>query len=69
MASAKPIRGEAPAPVTVRLDPEDAGRLSKTLLDLLDNEAAAASVAPAGFDERATLTLVCAQLRRQLRQL
>ena len=53
--------------VTVRLDREDAGRLTKPLLDLLSNEAVASIVTPVGFDEQATLTIAIAQLRRQLR--
>ena len=55
--------------ITVRLDPEDAGRLSRMLLDLLSDEAVASVVTPVGFDKQAMLTITLAQLRRQLRQL
>jgi hypothetical protein len=54
--------------VTLRLDREDAGRLSRVVLGLLSGEALASAVAPIGFDEQATLTLALAQLRRQLRE-
>ena len=77
MAISEAIRSGAPAPsspspdgaVTVRLDRADAGRLSRTLADLLSNEAVASIVTPVGFDEQATLTVTLAQLRRQLRGL
>lgn len=77
MAIVKPIHGDVEVPsspspegvVTVRLDREDAGRLSRTLADLLSNEAVASIVTPTGFDEQATLTVTLAQLRRQLRGL
>ena len=55
--------------ITVRLDREDAGRLSRIVLNLLSDEAVASVVTPVGFDEQATLTLALAQLRRQLREL
>ncbi len=55
--------------VTVRLDREDAGRLSRIVLDLLSSEVVASVVTPIGFDEQATLTVALAQLRRQLREL
>ena len=69
-----PTGAPAPSPspdgaVTVRLDREDAGRLSKLLLDLLAGEAVAAIVTPTGFDEQATITVTLAQLRHQLRDL
>ena len=81
MAISEAIHSGAPAPsspvpdgaVTVRLDRENAGRLSRTLADLLSNEAVAAVVTPVGLDETATLTatltVTLAQLRRQLRDL
>ena len=58
MSDFKANRGSFPAScspdpdgcVTVRLDPEDAGRLSRMLLDLLSNETVASAVTPVGFD-------------------
>ncbi len=77
MAIVKPIHGDVEVPsspshdgaVTVRLDRADAGRLSRTLADLLSNETVASIVTPVGFDEQAAFAITLAQLRRQLRGL